>query len=141
MPFRRNERIPLSISTAACDAFAICFSAFGIRHYDVPMKPHILVVDDYPDARSRRMRILLDDGGVEVAEEFLGREAMRRTGTERVDLVLVDQHLPDIRGLDVCRSRKSDSGMNGVPVVADAADAPSLLKSIRAALAGPASRP
>ena len=69
----------------------------------------MLIVDDYPGARYRRMRLLLDDGGFEVAEEMLGREAIRRVQHEHFDLAVVDLHLPDISGLDVCRGiRGSD---------------------------------
>jgi CheY-like chemotaxis protein len=70
-------------------------------------KPRVLVVDDYPGARYRRMRILLDDGGFDVTEEVLGREAVRRVADEPIDAVLVDLHLPDISGLDVCEALRA----------------------------------
>ena len=68
----------------------------------------MLIVDDYPGARYRRMRLLLDDGGFDVAEESLGREAVRRIAEERFDLAVVDLHLPDISGLDVVRGIRAD---------------------------------
>lgn len=77
----------------------------------------ILVVDDYPGARYRRMRVLMDDGGFEVLEEMLGREAVRRTSAGGVDLVLVDLHLPDISGLDVCRALKAEPGTAALPII------------------------
>lgn len=80
-------------------------------------KPRVLIVDDYPGARYRRMRILLDDGAYEVAEESLGRDAVRRTAGERFDLVVLDLHLPDISGLDVCRDLKADARTASVPVL------------------------
>jgi adenylate cyclase len=121
-------------------------------------KARILVVDDYPGARYRRMRILLDDGGFEVTEEMLGREAVRRAALEPIDLVLLDLHLPDISGLDVCAALKKDPRTKDKPVllisaiseveeasrlaeqygaagfVPDSADAATLVASIRAAL-------
>jgi CheY-like chemotaxis protein len=86
-------------------------------------KPRVLVVDDYPGARYRRMRILLEQGGFEVAEEFMGREAVRRSRDERVDLVLLDLHLPDINGFEVCRLLKADPATAGIPVLMISADA------------------
>jgi CheY-like chemotaxis protein len=80
-------------------------------------KPRILVVDDYPGARYRRMRILMDDGGFDVAEEMLGREAVRRVADEAIDAVLVDLHLPDISGLDVCTALRGNPRTAGVPVL------------------------
>jgi CheY-like chemotaxis protein len=80
-------------------------------------KPRILIVDDYPGARYRRMRILLDDGGFEVAEEMMGREAIRRAADEGFDAVLVDLHLPDITGLDVCQALRANPKTAGLPVL------------------------
>lgn len=80
-------------------------------------KPRILVVDDYPGARYRRMRILLDDGRFEVAEEMLGREAVRRALEERIDGLLVDLHLPDISGLDVCSALRGDPRTARLPIL------------------------
>lgn len=128
------------------------------RYHALMAKSRILVVDDYPGARYRRMRVLMDDGGYEVLEEMLGREAVRRTSAEGVDLVLVDLHLPDISGLDVCRALKAAPATAGLPVILisavadedeaadqareagavgflpDSVDAPTLVETVRAAL-------
>lgn len=88
-----------------------------IHHHAAMSKPRILIVDDYPGARYRRMRILLDDGGFEVAEEMLGREAVRRAATEPIAAVLVDLHLPDISGLDVCTAIRRNPATAQMPVV------------------------
>jgi CheY-like chemotaxis protein len=84
----------------------------------VNKKWRVLVVDDYPGARYRRMRLLLDDGSFEVAEESLGREAVSRLGRERFDLLVVDLHLPDVSGLDVCQRLKADPSTAGLPILA-----------------------
>ena len=80
-------------------------------------KPRILIVDDYPGARYRRMRILLDDGGFEVTEEMLGRAAIRRAAEEPIDALLVDLHLPDVTGIDVCRAIRENDKTARLPVV------------------------
>jgi len=94
----------------------------------VDKNQRVLVVDDYPGARYRRMRLLLDAGGFDVAEASMGREAVRRIAGERFDLLVVDLHLPDVSGLDVCRMLKEDPQTAAVPILAvsavsDAADA------------------
>jgi CheY-like chemotaxis protein len=81
------------------------------------IKPRVLVVDDYPGARYRRMRILSEDGGFEVVEEFLGRPAVQRAMNEQVDVVLVDLHLPDITGLEVCRAIRENPSTATLPVL------------------------
>jgi CheY-like chemotaxis protein len=78
----------------------------------------VLIVDDYPGARYRRMRLLLDAGGFDVAEESLGRDAVSRLGRERFDLLVVDLHLPDVSGLDVCRAVKADPRTAGLAILA-----------------------
>lgn len=86
-------------------------------------KARVLVVDDYPGARYRRMRILLDDGHYEVAEEILGRDAVRRAADERIDLVLADLHLPDISGIEVCQAIRANPRTATLPVLIISADA------------------
>lgn len=89
----------------------------GIEDYLSMQKPRVLVVDDYPGARYRRMRILSEDGGFEVVEEFLGRPAVQRAVNEHVDLVLVDLHLPDITGLEVCQLIRQNPRTATLPVL------------------------
>ena len=80
-------------------------------------KSRVLIVDDYPGARYRRMRLLLDDGGFDVAEESLGRDAIRRIEQERFDLAVIDLHLPDISGLDVCKGIRANARTAQLPIL------------------------
>lgn len=122
----------------------------------------VLVVDDYPGARYRRMRLLLEAGGFDVAEESLGRDAVRRIAAERFDVLVVDLHLPDLSGLEVCRLVKADPRTAGIRIVAvsavsdgveaerltravgaaafvsDESDGETFLKTVRGVLGGPA---
>ncbi|WP_433384669.1 response regulator [Micromonospora sp. KLBMP9576] len=62
------------------------------------------------------------------------REAMRvlrRTGEDAVDLVLLDFHLPDVHGLDVCRAMRAAGSDADVLAVTSARD----LAMVRAAVA------
>lgn len=80
-------------------------------------KPRVLIVDDYPGARYRRMRMLTDGGRYEVVEETMGRDAIRRASDGDIDLVLVDLHLPDITGLDVCDALKKNPQTARIPIL------------------------
>jgi putative two-component system response regulator len=80
-------------------------------------KARVLIVDDYAGARYRRMRLLLDDGGFDVAEESMGRDALQRIARDPFDVVVLDLHLPDISGLDVCRGIRSDPRNGGTPIL------------------------
>lgn len=67
----------------------------------------ILNVDDHEISRYSRSR-LLRQAGYEVKEAATGYEALHLLRQERPALVLLDVRLPDISGLEVCRSIKSD---------------------------------
>jgi CheY-like chemotaxis protein len=89
-----------------------------VQQWRVNKRFRVLVVDDYPGARYRRMRLLLDAGEFDVAEDYLGRVAIHRISEERFDLVVIDMHLPDVSGLDVCRAVRADPRTAGLPLLA-----------------------
>jgi DNA-binding response OmpR family regulator len=79
-------------------------------------KALILVVDDEPSHRYTT-RMMLQHGGFEVMEASAGYEALSRVG-ERPDLIILDLHLPDISGIEVCRVLKAAPTTATVPIVA-----------------------
>jgi two-component system phosphate regulon response regulator PhoB len=76
----------------------------------------ILVVEDEPDLR-QVLDYNLRDAGHEVVLFGEGRAALAWAAVERPDLVLLDLMLPDISGLEVCRSLKGSARTRDVPVV------------------------
>ncbi len=79
---------------------------------------NILVVDDNEDVR-RLVRKVLEASGYSVVEAASGEEAIRRSGSERPDLVLMDMCMPGtIDGLEATRRLKGDPRLREVPVVA-----------------------
>jgi DNA-binding response OmpR family regulator len=76
----------------------------------------LLVVDDEKDFRAIISRIL-ERAGYEVVTAADGGEALAAFAKERPELVLLDGHLPDIDGFEVCRRlRKTEAGRT-VPVI------------------------
>lgn len=68
-----------------------------------------MLADDHP-AILRSMGALLADEGVEITGLApTGREALRLMAVRRPAVALVDQHLPDISGVDVVRAAAPDS--------------------------------
>lgn len=67
----------------------------------------ILNVDDHEPSRYAKTRIL-QKSGYQVEEAANGVEALQRVSHFQPDLVVLDVHLPDINGLDVCRRIKDD---------------------------------
>jgi signal transduction histidine kinase len=75
----------------------------------------VLVVDDVADARDL-VSTILTMGGYEVVEAATGREALQRVEDEP-DLIILDVHLPDIDGFEVCRRIKSNPRSATTPIV------------------------
>jgi CheY-like chemotaxis protein len=75
----------------------------------------ILNVDDNEAGRYVTTKILRK-AGYEVVEAASGAEALAQAAGP-VSLVLLDIHLPDITGYEVCRRLKADPATAGLPVI------------------------
>ncbi|HET7339829.1 MAG TPA: ATP-binding protein [Methylomirabilota bacterium] len=76
----------------------------------------ILNVDDYEPARYARSH-LLRGFGFDVREAKTGGEALSVVAAEPPELVILDVHLPDMSGLEVCRRLKAGAATAGLPVL------------------------
>jgi two-component system, cell cycle response regulator DivK len=79
-------------------------------------RPLVLVVEDHDDTRFL-LRTMLELRGYRVAEASDGEEGVRMAGRERPELVLMDATLPRMDGLAATRRIRSNSALEGVPVV------------------------
>lgn len=66
----------------------------------------IINVDDNEPSRYIRSRILVH-AGFAVHDAATGAEAVRLIAEQKPDLVLLDVHLPDVHGIELCRRIKS----------------------------------
>jgi DNA-binding response OmpR family regulator len=71
-------------------------------------KGHILVVDDEPQIR-RVVRSMLSTRGYDVMDAPNGEDALKLVRSEKYDLVLLDNNMPGITGIEVCREIRADS--------------------------------
>ncbi len=91
----------------------------------------VLNVDDYLPGRYARSRVLRD-AGFTVLEAASGSEALRLVRDHRPDLILLDQHLPDMLGIEVCRRIKEDPGTEAIPVLQVSATSHALETKVQA---------
>jgi diguanylate cyclase (GGDEF)-like protein len=77
---------------------------------------HILVVDD---SRPVRMRVtgILRGAGYQVSEANDGIAAAQTVLAHPIDLVVTDQNMPAMSGLQLCRLLQADPNAAGVPIV------------------------
>jgi two-component system sensor histidine kinase/response regulator len=77
---------------------------------------NLLLVDDEPDFLML-MSHWLREGGYAVRTASNGREALEACVQKQPDLILLDVLMPEIGGLDVCRTLKSDPKTHNIPVI------------------------
>lgn len=77
---------------------------------------HVLVVDDLEASRFIAASWLRRSGHT-VIEAATAAEALSALAAHRVDLVLLDVHLPDMSGFDVTERIKADPRTSSIPVV------------------------
>jgi signal transduction histidine kinase len=75
----------------------------------------VLVVDDNAAGRYAVSR-MLRRGGYQVREAGTGQEALT-LAAERPRLVLLDVHLPDVDGFEVCRRLRADPATSDLPIL------------------------
>jgi PAS domain S-box-containing protein len=79
-------------------------------------KTVVLNVDDYEPglyAKSRTLRL----AGFEVYEALTGEDALRLAHELKPQLVLLDVHLPDVSGIEICRRIKTDPSIESILVI------------------------
>ena len=84
---------------------------------DTSMKPLVLVVEDYQDAREM-YSAYLQFSGYRVAEATNGVEAIEQAQQLMPDIILMDLALPKMDGWEATRQLKSDDRTRNIPIVA-----------------------
>ena len=80
------------------------------------MASKILIVEDEPDI-VELLVYNLDQAGFKTEAVFNGADALDRAKIEPPDLVLLDLLLPEVDGLEVCRTLKRDPETAGIPII------------------------
>jgi CheY-like chemotaxis protein len=108
-------------------------SPFTLRDYLTSLTADvILIVDDYPDT-CRALQRLLEKMGYRVECVTSGPAAMDITHTVRPNLIILDNSMPGMDGLQVLRELRNDEGTRDVPVLFYSAMAdPQLIEQAKA---------
>jgi CheY-like chemotaxis protein len=93
-----------------------CANDSGAARATALAKPLILNVDDRPASQYAREHALRSNGFA-VVNANTGAAALDVAQRLLPSLVLLDIHLPDADGRDVCRQMKADAALSGIPVV------------------------
>jgi len=80
------------------------------------VKQEILIVDDRPN-NLRFLSTMLLEQGYEVRKAIDGPMALRSVQLEPPDLILLDIHMPDMNGYEVCKQLKASEQTKEIPVI------------------------
>ena len=80
------------------------------------MKPKILVVDDEPDALEL-ISYNLKAAGFDVVTADDGEEALKKARANIPALILLDVMLPEVDGLEVCKTLRRDPATSAIPII------------------------
>ena len=76
----------------------------------------VLIVDDDPDI-VRLVSYNASQAGFEVATAATGRKALESIQKHPPDLIILDVMLPDVDGLEVCRTIRRQSPSRRIPII------------------------
>jgi two-component system NtrC family sensor kinase len=86
------------------------------------MRHTVLTVDNNETHRCAVARVL-EKEGYELIQACTGADALRLARNHCPDIILLDIHLPDVNGLELCRKLKSDPRTGRIPVIVHTASA------------------
>jgi two-component system phosphate regulon response regulator PhoB len=89
-------------------------------HAVTSTRRRILLVDDQPDLLTM-LAIFLENLGYEVATACDGAEALASVRKRMPDLLITDQAMPRMTGLELCAELKSRPETRGIPIIVHSA--------------------
>jgi two-component system alkaline phosphatase synthesis response regulator PhoP len=78
--------------------------------------PKLLIVDDEPGVRAL-VRMTLNGDTYQIFEASAGQQALDLARSEHPDLILLDVMLPDLSGVEICRTLKTDATMASTTII------------------------
>lgn len=78
-------------------------------------KPQILVVEDNR-AMARVISVVLESAGYRVTVAFDGEAGWTEATNENFDLIITDQQMPKLNGVDLCRRLRSHDQYKSTPI-------------------------
>jgi PAS domain S-box-containing protein len=102
---------------------ALAAQPTSVQHHGSGSERTVLYVEDNPSNLRLVERVLAERGGVRLLTASHGQLVQDLVRQHQPDVVLLDQHLPDLDGEEVLRRLQSDPETAAVPVVVVSADA------------------
>jgi len=88
----------------------------AVEEKSAPRAADILVVDDVPGNR-QVLTGMLKARGHKVRSVANGKLALQAARQDSPDLILLDIHMPEMNGYEMCQHLKADENLQGIPVI------------------------
>jgi two-component system cell cycle response regulator len=99
--------------------------------------PPLVVIANSQEWHTRTLESILGPHGYAVLRAYTGKQALERCRSGRPDIIIVDTDLPDIDGLDLCRTLRDDPLISSsTPILVTSPGHPSRQKRLAALKAG-----
>lgn len=80
------------------------------------MTKTVLIIDDSPSVL-RMIQMTLQQAGYEVAQASDGAQGLAIALSQRFDMIITDQNMPNMTGIDFIKSYRKDPSSDGVPIL------------------------
>jgi DNA-binding response OmpR family regulator len=102
---------------ALFSAWLLLFPEYmGIVRSDSVSSPTILVVDDNAEM-VEFLNIYLSRHGMRVLSAYSGRQCLELASRQLIDVVVLDVMMPEMSGLEICRTLKALPATRDIPVL------------------------
>jgi len=99
--------------------------------------PPLVVIANSQEWHTRSLESILGPHGYAVLRAYTGKQALERCRSARPDIIILDTDLPDVDGLDVCRTLREDPQISpSTPILVTSPGHPSRQKRLAALRAG-----
>ena len=99
--------------------------------------PPLVVIANSQEWHTRSLESILGPHGYAVLRAYTGKQALERCRSARPDVIILDTDLPDVDGLDVCRTLREDPQISpSTPILVTSPGHPSRQKRLAALRAG-----
>lgn len=102
-------------------------------------RPPLVLIANAQEWSARSLETILGPAGFAVLRAYTDRNALERARSARPDVIILDQHLPDRGGLEVCRELRQDPQITpSTPIIISTAGPTARQQRIEAMRAGAA---
>ena len=109
----------------------------GMTEAGLTARPPLILLANEHEWAARSLETILGPHGFAVLRAYTGRQLLGLVRSAQPDLIMIDVRLPDMRGIDVCRSLRDDPHFaEETPIILTSSGTPERKERLEAFKAG-----